>query len=91
MELRFDPPMAFQDALVPKGTGLVGWAALVHALGLKAPVRQPSCVSDNHVRGSRTSSRRWWRCCAIFWVTARGMSRLALMQPPSSTTEPVRQ
>ncbi|MEX0695044.1 MAG: Fic family protein [Rhodospirillales bacterium] len=59
MELLFDPPLTFQDALVPTGTRLVGWAALVQALGLKAPVRQPSCVSDSHVRGSQRTEQGW--------------------------------
>jgi len=36
-----------------KGTQLAGWAALVHALGLQAPVRQPSCVSEKHIGGSQ--------------------------------------
>ena len=59
MELRFAPALTFQDALVPTGTRLVGWAALVQALGLKAPVRQPSCVSDSHVRGSQRTDGNW--------------------------------
>jgi len=32
---------------------LVGWAALVQSLGLQAPVRRPSCISEKHVAGSR--------------------------------------
>jgi len=59
MELRFEPPMTFQDALVPSGAKLVGWAALVHALELEAPVKQPSCVSDSHVRGSQRTEQGW--------------------------------
>ena len=52
MRLDLTTPAGFQDKLVPTGAQLVGWAALVQALGLQAPVRQPSCVSDKHVRGS---------------------------------------
>ncbi|MBM3503343.1 MAG: cell filamentation protein Fic [Alphaproteobacteria bacterium] len=59
MELRLDPPSTFQGTVVPAGTSLVGWAAIVHALGLKAPVRRPSCVSDSHVRGSRRTDGNW--------------------------------
>ncbi|MDE0942251.1 MAG: Fic family protein [Alphaproteobacteria bacterium] len=59
MELQFDPPITFQDGLVPAGTRLVGWAALVHALGLQAPVRQPSCVSASHVGGSQRTEQGW--------------------------------
>jgi hypothetical protein len=53
MRLTLKTPASFQDKLVPKGTQLAGWAALVQALGLQAPVRQPSCVSEKHVRGSQ--------------------------------------
>lgn len=52
MRLELTTPASFQDKLVPTGTQLVGWAALVQAFGLQAPVRQPSCVSAKHVRGS---------------------------------------
>ncbi len=52
MHLELKTPSGFQDKLVPKGTQLTGWAALVQALGLQAPVRQPSCVSEKHVKGS---------------------------------------
>lgn len=52
MRLKLKISAGFQDKLVPTGAQLVGWAALVQALGLQAPVRQPSCVSEKHVRGS---------------------------------------
>lgn len=38
---------------VPEGTWLAGWAAFVHALDVKAPVRSPACISERHVRGNR--------------------------------------
>lgn len=53
MRIEFDKPISFQDKIVPKGTQLAGWAALVQALGLQAPVRQPSCVSEKHIGGSQ--------------------------------------
>ncbi len=53
MQLELKTPASFQDNLVPKGTRLVGWTALVQAFGLQSPVRQPSCVSEKHVRGSQ--------------------------------------
>lgn len=59
MELQFEALMTFQDALIPQGTRLVGWSALVHALGLQAPVRHLSCVSDSHVRGSQRTEQGW--------------------------------
>lgn len=43
----------FQGEIVPAGTQLAGWAALVQMLGIQAPVRHPSCISDNHVGGSQ--------------------------------------
>lgn len=49
----------FQESLVPGGTRLVGWAALVQALALQAPVRRPSCVSEKHVRGSQREEGVW--------------------------------
>ena len=53
MHIDFEKPLSFQDKTVPKGTQLAGWAALVHALGLRAPVRRPGCVSEKHIAGSR--------------------------------------
>jgi hypothetical protein len=49
----------FQENLVPEKTKLVGWAALVQAMSLKAPVHKPSCVSDKHVRGSQREEGIW--------------------------------
>src|SRR5213593_1182800 len=59
MDLRLDPPLTFQDRLVPKGTRLVGLAALVHGLGLAAPVRAPSGVAEGHIRGSQRTVGGW--------------------------------
>jgi hypothetical protein len=53
MRLELETPVSFQDEIVPKGAQLAGWAALVHALGLQAPVRQPGCVSEKHIGGSQ--------------------------------------
>ncbi|MBE0596330.1 MAG: Fic family protein [Desulfuromonadales bacterium] len=49
----------FQDALVPHHCRLAGWAALVAALAVKAPVRNLSCVADRHVRGSQKMEGDW--------------------------------
>ena len=49
----------FQDHPVPAGVELAGWAALVHALKLAAPVREPSCVSERHVGGSQRKDGPW--------------------------------
>lgn len=53
MRIELDALSGFQDKRVPEGTQLAGWAALVQALGLQAPVRRPSCVSSKHIGGSR--------------------------------------
>lgn len=50
---------SFQDDLVPEGTSLAGHAALVAALGVQAPVRKLSCVSDGHVRGNTRQQGHW--------------------------------
>ena len=49
----------FQDQPVPAGVELTGWAALVHALKLAAPVREPSCISERHVGGSQRKDGPW--------------------------------
>lgn len=59
MKLNLETPASFQESLVPAGTRLIGWAALVHALSIQAPVRHPSCVSEKHVKGSRRKENDW--------------------------------
>lgn len=59
MDLKFEPLTTFQDALIPQRTRLVGWAALANALGLQAPVRHLSCVSDSYIRGSQRTEQGW--------------------------------
>lgn len=59
MALAPDAPLTFQDRLVPKGTRLAGWAALVHRLGLAAPVRTFSAVAGNHIKGSQRTEEEW--------------------------------
>lgn len=52
---------------MPSGCRLVGWAALVQALDLAAPVRRPGCVSDKHVRGSRREQGGWQVFDKRYW------------------------
>lgn len=59
MRLEFETPPTFQSKSIPTGTQLAGWAALVQALGLQAPVRQPSCVSQKYIRGSHREEGGW--------------------------------
>lgn len=59
MKLNLAPATVFQEKTVPNGTRLAGWAALVHALAIPGPVRRPSCISEQHVRGSYRMERVW--------------------------------
>ena len=59
MQLNLGPTALFQERTLPPGARLVGLAALVQALAIAAPVRRPSCVSDDHVRGSRRTDGDW--------------------------------
>lgn len=54
MNIDAAPLRSFQNRLVPEGL-----AAVVHTLGVEAPVRAPSCVSDAHVRGSHRRQEDW--------------------------------
>lgn len=67
MELESAPPLAFQDRLVPRGTRLAGWAALVHGLELKAPVRNLSVVANGHIKGSQRREDDWTIFDKRYW------------------------
>jgi Fic/DOC family len=57
----------FQETIVPDGSRLAGWAALVHALAVNAPVRRPSCVSEKHVSGSHRKEDDWTVFDKRYW------------------------
>ena len=59
MKLELNAIYRLQGNKLPPDTQLIGWAALVAGLNLEAPVRQPSCVSRKHVRGSRREVNGW--------------------------------
>ncbi len=59
MKLEFATTVIFQEKLLPPATRLAGWAALVHTFGTAAPVRHPSCVSEQYVSGSRREEGGW--------------------------------
>ena len=59
MTLNLNVPAYFQDEPLPENTGLVGWSALVHTLGVNAPVRQMCCVSEKHISGSQRHDGKW--------------------------------
>ena len=67
MKLDPAPITVFQEKTVPDGTKLAGWAALVHALGIPAPVRRPSCVSEQHIRGSHRKEGVWTVFDKRYW------------------------
>ena len=59
MQLNLVPIRTFQEKTVPADARLVGWSALVYSLGIRAPVRRPCAVSEQHIRGSRREDRDW--------------------------------
>ncbi len=52
-------PDFFQNEPLPKNAELIGWSALVHTLRVAAPVQNPSCVSEKHIRGSSRNESAW--------------------------------
>jgi len=77
MDLNLPPPPTFQDRLVPKGTRLAGWAALVQGLGLAAPVRAPSMVAEGHIRGSRRTEGGWTVFDKRYWPGDKATDHLS--------------
>lgn len=59
MTLDMETDRYFQNEPLPEGTSLAGWSALVHALGINAPVRQRSCISEKHVKTGRRVEAGW--------------------------------
>jgi hypothetical protein len=57
----------FQERSVPAGSKLAGWAALVRAFNIQAPVRHPSCVAEQHVRGSLREEGNWTVFDKRYW------------------------
>jgi Fic/DOC family len=60
MQIDTSPVRVFQERTAPEGSRLVGWSALVHALGIQAPVRHPCAVSEQHIHGSRRPEGEDW-------------------------------
>ena len=67
MKLQKPQPATFQEQTVPKGARLAGAAALIHELGVAAPVRRPSCVAERHVRDSRRADGAWMVFDKRYW------------------------
>jgi hypothetical protein len=67
MKLELAPVAVFQEKTIPESTRLAGWAAIVQTLAIHVPVRRPSCVSEQHIRGSHREEgalavfdKRYW-------------------------------
>lgn len=59
MQFILAPTLSFQDHLVPEGVKLAGYAALVAALDVQAPVRTLSSVSHGYIRGNVRQEEPW--------------------------------
>lgn len=59
MQIPPNPHSVFQDNLLPKNAVLAGFSALIQALEVQAPVRNPSCVAESHVRGTTKREGSW--------------------------------
>ncbi len=55
----FTTPHVFQEKTVPKDTALAGYAALIQAYGLQAPLRVASCVAQQTIRGTVRLVGEW--------------------------------
>lgn len=60
-------PSTFQGENLPHATRLAGSAALVHRLGVSAPVRHRSCVSSQYVKGSQRVEESWTVFDQRYW------------------------
>lgn len=67
MALKRSQPATFQGQTVPQGTRLAGAAALAHELALPVPVRNPSCVAEHHISGSRRDDGPWTVFDRRYW------------------------
>jgi hypothetical protein len=67
MKLETPTTAIFQEKTVPAGTRLAGWALLAQHFDVRAPVRNPSCVSEQHVRGSVRQEGDWHVFDKRYW------------------------
>jgi len=67
MQIETGPITVFQERAVPTGSKLAGWAALVRAMNIPAPVRRPNCVSEQHVKGSQREEGDWTVFDKRYW------------------------
>jgi Fic/DOC family len=57
----------FQERTVLPDTRLAGWAALVETFHIQTPVRRPSAVSEQHIKGSRREEGEWTVLDKRYW------------------------
>jgi hypothetical protein len=57
----------FQERTVPRDTRLAGWAALVETFHVQVPVRHPTAVSEQHIKGSRRAEGEWTVLDKRYW------------------------
>lgn len=60
MEIALEQNAIFQNATIPEGSKLAGTSALVNALKISAPVRNPACISEQNIKG-HTRNQGIWR------------------------------
>ena len=60
-------PPTFANETVPDGARLAGYAALVSALEVQAPVRSLSCVSEGHIKGGARKEGGWKLFGKLYW------------------------
>ena len=52
-------PQFLHDEPLPEDTNLAGWSALISNLGIRAPMRNPACISEKHVHGNKRTDDPW--------------------------------
>ncbi len=67
MRLKQTRARSFQEQTLPTDGRLAGGSALVHELSIAAPVRHPSCVSEQHVKSSRRQAGAWTVFDKRYW------------------------
>jgi hypothetical protein len=67
LAINSDRPGTFQEKTVPAQARLAGWAWLVQSFGVRAPVRRPSAVSDQHVKASSREVVDWTIYDKRYW------------------------
>jgi len=84
MRLATPPMIVFQEKTIPHGAQLAGWALFAQHFAIPAPVRRPSCVSEQHVRGSHRHEEEWSLFDKRYWPgdTFAGHLGFALRHEP---------